>query len=113
MSGNHTPTPWYFKEGETTFQVWGEGDMRVAATSWHSSLRQPYPLKDEARANVTLIVTAVNSYASSQAEIERLRTAMRHILPYLNWTIGEESPGHHPTMPSAVAAFRAALGSKE
>lgn len=33
-----------------------------------------------------------------------LEAALR-IAPYLIWTIGEESPGHHPTMPSAVAAF--------
>jgi hypothetical protein len=85
VSGNHTPTPWYFKEGDTTFQVWGEGDMRVAATSWHNSLRQPYPLMEEARANVTLIVTAVNSYASSQAEIERLRTALEELLAHASF----------------------------
>jgi len=39
------------------------------------------------------------------AEVERLRKACRDITPYLNWTISDESPGHHPTMPSAVAAF--------
>jgi len=33
----------------------------------------------------------------------------RYIRPYLNWTIGAESPGYHPTMPSAVAAFTTAL----
>jgi hypothetical protein len=44
-----------------------------------------------------------------QAEIERLRNAADYIAPYLRWTVGEESPGHHPTMPSAVAAFHVAF----
>lgn len=39
------------------------------------------------------------------SEVERLRIACRRIMPYLRWTIGPESPGHHPTMPSAVAEF--------
>lgn len=44
-----------------------------------------------------------------QSEIERLRTAADYIAPYLRWTVGDESPGHHPTMPSAVAAFHVAF----
>lgn len=44
-----------------------------------------------------------------QAEIERLRKAADYISPYLRYTVGEESPGHHPTMPSAVAAFHVAF----
>lgn len=44
-----------------------------------------------------------------QEEIERLRKAADYISPYLRYTIGEESPGHHPTMPSAVAAFHVAF----
>ena len=46
---------------------------------------------------------------AKDAEIARLTKAMRYILPYLKWTISDESPGHHPTLPSAVDAFRAAL----
>lgn len=42
-------------------------------------------------------------------EIVRLRRAIRNILPYVNWTIGPESPGHHPTMPSAAVALAATL----
>lgn len=38
-----------------------------------------------------------------------MREACMRILPYLRWTISDESPGHHPTMPSAVAEFEAAL----
>ncbi len=44
-----------------------------------------------------------------QAEIERLRKAADYISPYLRYTIGEESPGYAPTMPSAVAAFHVAF----
>jgi hypothetical protein len=44
-------------------------------------------------------------------EIEAATKAMRYILPYLEWTIGAESPGHHPTMPSAVEAFKDTLAS--
>jgi hypothetical protein len=47
-----------------------------------------------------------------RAENERLRKAGRFLKPYLVWTIGSESPGHHPTMPSAVAAFLGALERK-
>lgn len=42
-------------------------------------------------------------------EIERLRTAADYISPYLRWTVGDESPGYAPTMPSAVAAFHVAF----
>jgi hypothetical protein len=44
-----------------------------------------------------------------QAEIEHLRKAADYISPYLLYTVGDESPGHHPTMPSAVAAFHVAF----
>lgn len=44
-----------------------------------------------------------------QDEIERLRKAADYIAPYLRWTISDESPGYHPTMPSAVAAFHASF----
>lgn len=42
-------------------------------------------------------------------EVARLRNAALHISPYLRWTISNESPGYHPTMPSAVAAFQSAF----
>jgi hypothetical protein len=44
-----------------------------------------------------------------QARVKALEEAGRNIKPYLVWTIGPESPGHHPTMRSAVDAFLAAL----
>nr|WP_250808483.1 hypothetical protein [Neorhizobium tomejilense] len=48
---------------------------------------------------------ASTSLKEANAEIERLRNAADNIAPYLIYTVGEESPGHHPTMPSAVGAF--------
>lgn len=41
--------------------------------------------------------------------VERLRKAADYIAPYLIWTVGPESPGYHPTMPSAVSAFLCAF----
>jgi hypothetical protein len=46
---------------------------------------------------------------ADNARIASLEKAGRNILPYLRWTIGPESPGYHPTMPSAVEAFARAL----
>lgn len=40
-----------------------------------------------------------------RGELERLQKAGEAIVPYLKFTIGPESPGHHPTMPSAVWQF--------
>lgn len=58
---------------------------------------------DEGKVLVADLRTIISSYKEREA-------AARHILPYLRWTIGPESPGHHPTMPSAVAAFQKAFG---
>jgi hypothetical protein len=44
-----------------------------------------------------------------QKALENQQQAARYILPYLRWTISDESPGYHPTMPSAVAAFQVAF----
>jgi len=55
--------------------------------------------------------TAEATIATLQKQLETARGAMRRIMPYLTFTIGEESPGHHPTMPSAVAAFKEALSA--
>lgn len=71
---------------------------------------------DPAEGNARLIVAAVNALPSLLTELEALRAergrmveAARNLLPYLRWTVGEENPGFHPTMPSAVAAFEATL----
>lgn len=47
------------------------------------------------------------------ARNEELEGAARRIMPYLRWTIGPESPGCHPTMPSAVAAFRDVIAAEK
>lgn len=38
-------------------------------------------------------------------QIDQLIRHAKLLKPYLEWTVGPESPGHHPTMPSAVACF--------
>lgn len=43
--------------------------------------------------------------AETVALVAKLQRAARSIAPYLRWTIGRDGPGHHPTMPSAVASF--------
>lgn len=45
--------------------------------------------------------------------VARLVEAARALQPYLDWTIGPESPGYHPTMASAAAAFKEALAAME
>jgi hypothetical protein len=47
---------------------------------------------------------------AGDAEDGLLRAA-RNIWPYIEWTVGPESPGHHPTMPSAAGAFKDALNA--
>jgi hypothetical protein len=47
---------------------------------------------------------------AAREENERFREAADRIAPYLIYTVGDESPGHHPTMPSAVGAFLHVFG---
>jgi hypothetical protein len=90
MSGNHTPTPWKvvqrpnFENGYiyTSIQpVTPDPEtmrhMLMASGEYYicDTIHTPVASKAEKyRANADFIVIAVNSYASSQAEIERLRT---------------------------------------
>lgn len=48
---------------------------------------------------------ATDKVRELETEIAKLRSAAQRISPYLTWTLSDESPGHHPTMPSAVGAF--------
>lgn len=41
-------------------------------------------------------------------DVEGLVRALETLIPYVEWQI-TEGPGHHPTMPSALAQARAAL----
>ena len=45
--------------------------------------------------------------------VARLVGAALALQPYLEWAVGPESPGYHPTMVSAVAAFKEALAAME
>lgn len=45
------------------------------------------------------------------ARVQKLMAATASLVQYGEWTIGSESPGHHPTMPSAVYAARDALSA--
>lgn len=56
---------------------------------------------------------AADTIEAQAAELARLVKAAKALRPYLRWTIGPESPGHHPTMPSAVDAFLFALAAME
>jgi hypothetical protein len=87
MSGNHTPTPWraYFHASHLGQTQIGAGECAdradndgfdewcVAATFGGTGGG------DDGEANAEFIVLACNSYASSQAEIERLKTALEGI----------------------------------
>jgi hypothetical protein len=46
--------------------------------------------------------------AAEEGKAELVKAA-ESLAPYLKWMLGPESPGYHPTMPSAVAQFNAAL----
>lgn len=67
MSGNHAPIPW------TQYQL---GTTIHGADGFYVGITQGTNAKGDA----ALIVAAVNSYASSQAEIERLRKALETIV---------------------------------
>lgn len=61
----HTPTPWKTKKRESSIVAYVDlrkGEMQVLYTSWHSSIRASYPLKDEAIANMEFVVKAVNNH---------------------------------------------------
>lgn len=123
MSGNHTPTPWrLIEEEERGARIVSEVQDVVIATVWpfmraHGDL--------PALANAELIVTAVNSYASSQAEIERLRTVGQKLLDHWDENSGPEkrdefegveywSPAGRMVSTEFIAELRAALsGSKD
>ena len=63
----HTPGPWKVCQFAELFEVRSEDGMRVVRTSWHSRIRNPYPLKDEARANATLVAAAPELLSALQS----------------------------------------------
>jgi 3-methyladenine DNA glycosylase/8-oxoguanine DNA glycosylase len=73
VSGNHTPTPWSIEREGGDYTIRGANREFIA----NDTTYYPEALSEE---DAEFIVTAVNSYASSQAEIERLRRALKAIL---------------------------------
>lgn len=69
--------------------------------------------KEALAANEVTIQSLQAEIAALRERVDELEKAGRYIKPYLEWTIGPESPGYHPTMPSAVASFECALIGKE
>lgn len=51
---------------------------------------------------------ATTQLIATQATIDRLTFELRRLVQYANWQMNE-GPGHHPTLPSAVASARALL----
>ena len=84
-------------------QVFDPQQRRKAASAISRLSAEVQELRAD-KAHVDELLTAV------VGDYDGLVKAGRHILPYLRWTIGDESPGHHPTMPSAVVAFEEAFG---
>lgn len=84
-----------------------QNDVLERLQRFHDSLNvnRHYMTAQTCREVQSDIAAAIASL-DTVGEVER---AARNLLPYARWTIGPESPGHHPTMPSAVAALEQAL----
>jgi hypothetical protein len=67
-AAGHTPGPWHVEKRDTAFQIVAADGLRVLGTSWHSHLRNPYPLMGEASANARLA-------AAAPAMLEALKAA--------------------------------------
>jgi hypothetical protein len=75
MSGNHTPTPWpEFMDFE--FQSDPIAILQPESASENGGFKIAIFYGPDRVANAALVIAAVNSYASSQAEIERLKKAL-------------------------------------
>ena len=120
MSENHTPTPWRV-EPEST-QIWNVIDEHdettyalgypiVTCRTTPCSLWAKGPSEDEGLANADFIVTAVNSYASSQAEIERLKACLADLSEAARNACNAAQ--HTPLIEALFEADRALSGSKE
>lgn len=111
-----TPGPWR----PSRFGLQIVSDFPEAA--WQSvvelrTIAQTYPSTEKemdsqqaianhlARCDPDSIRALLSEREADKERIKALEKACRNIRPYLIWTIGDESPGYHPTMPSAVGAF--------
>lgn len=53
-----TPGLWTVRATDTLFSIVGADGVKVLSTSWHSTIRNPYPLRAEALANAALAAAA-------------------------------------------------------
>lgn len=87
-NGRYSEADWWVKTIEHMIHEAGRGNMAPGACN----------------------AAATPSANELKVRLGKQERAALRILPYLRWTVGPESPGHHPTMPSAVAAFQDAFG---
>ena len=83
------------------------GYVRHSAHNTHTS-NATYINPNGPRA-ANLLEAQATELASLRANAEAMALQGRFLKPYLVWTCGPESPGCHPTMPSACGAFLDAL----
>jgi hypothetical protein len=100
-----TPGPWQRQYMPTKFTNYVRSNAAFVADSIGENLDAAHI----ARCDPGTIAELCTRLLSAEARVKGLERAARNIKPYLVWTIGLESPGYHPTMPSAVNAFLAAL----
>lgn len=82
MSAEHTPTPWEaqdFCDGDEGYAIIGSNLGGLVAYTMMQPLDIDNQDTSRAEANAAFIVTAANAYATNQAEIERLRTALADV----------------------------------
>jgi hypothetical protein len=77
MSAKHTPTPWVKLTHQDVVALEGADGVRVARSSWHSTIRDPHPLQAEAIANFDLILLAVNSHAELVGALSACQWALQ------------------------------------
>lgn len=83
IAPSHTPGPWKLIKRDTTFDIVGADGIEVLKTSWHSSTRERYPLKDESLENARLATAA-----------PELLEALILALPYVESC--EDDPAYKP-----------------
>lgn len=100
MTDKHTPGPWETDHETEDQSVLGPDGFMVADCAIFS-LMKGAPTEDRCRANARLIAAAPD-----------LRTMLETMIRYAEWQI-REGADHHPTLPSAVDAARAAIAKAE
>ena len=106
MAEQFTPGPWHVEDFDTVFSVKSRDGIKIVKTSWHDSIRKPYPLKPEARANARLIASAPALYAAC----ENAATAMRILAEVAEDVRMEGSEPLRERLAELEAALKAARG---